>query len=259
VSALEGRRIVVTRAPHQAAELETLLRERGAAPLLYPCIDIAPPEDATELDRAIQNVADGAFDWLVLTSANTVTVLTSRIQALGIDKPFAGLMVAAVGPATADAARERLSVQVSAVPDEYLAEALAAAIQPLDGARVLLPRSAVADRALIDLLAQRGATVTHIEAYRTVIGSGGVDLPGLLRERAVDAITLASASAAANLLIRLDDAEMSDLARVHVFCIGPKTAQAARTLGLPNVTAASEHTLTGLMDAMAAVFERVQE
>lgn len=41
--ALAGRRIVVTRAVHQAGELIDLLRDRGALSLGYPCLTLYPP------------------------------------------------------------------------------------------------------------------------------------------------------------------------------------------------------------------------
>ena len=64
MSTLVGKRVVITRAPHQADELAALLRERGAEALLYPCIDIAPPEDSAALDAALHTAANGGFDCL---------------------------------------------------------------------------------------------------------------------------------------------------------------------------------------------------
>jgi hypothetical protein len=100
-SALSGKRVVVTRAPHQAEELVSLLRDYGARPIFYPCIDIAPPEDTTALDAALRDVA--AFDWLILTSANTVRALATHLEALGLPLSMLGhLRAVAVGPATAE-------------------------------------------------------------------------------------------------------------------------------------------------------------
>jgi uroporphyrinogen-III synthase len=46
MSTLVGKRIVNTRAVHQAEALNTLLRARGALPLDYPCIAIVPSQDS---------------------------------------------------------------------------------------------------------------------------------------------------------------------------------------------------------------------
>ena len=48
-SPLAGKRVLVTRAPHQASELAERLRALGAEPVLIPTIEIAPPSGATML------------------------------------------------------------------------------------------------------------------------------------------------------------------------------------------------------------------
>lgn len=257
MSALAGRRVVITRALHQSPAFERLLRERGATALLYPCIDIAPPPDLTPLDDALLTAADGAFDWLLLTSANTVSALAQRMSALNLrPSALAGLRVAAVGPVTAKAASQMLGLYAHIAHDEYMAEALAGAIQPVVGARVLLPQSATAERALAEVLASLGANVTVVEAYRTVMGNGGVDLLALLRAGEVDAVTFTSASTVVNLLQRLENegGEQSLLAGVCVACIGEKTASAAQELGLTVSIVSDVHTLEGLTAALERYF-----
>src|SRR5687768_9095430 len=131
VKPLAGKRVVITRAAHQSSELADLLQQRGAEPVLYPCIAIAPPEDTAALDRALEAVARGDFDWLVLTSANTVLRLAEHLEVSTFQRPsFAGLQVAAVGAATAEAAEKLLSVMVNVLPEAFRADALARAIDP---------------------------------------------------------------------------------------------------------------------------------
>ena len=74
---LTGKRIVNTRATHQSSRFSSLLQNHGAEVIEYPCIAIAPPEDDAPLRRALAN--RDAFDWLVLTSANTVLALASLL------------------------------------------------------------------------------------------------------------------------------------------------------------------------------------
>jgi hypothetical protein len=50
---LARRRILITRAPHQASELADRLRELGAIPILIPTIEIAPPASYAALDAAL--------------------------------------------------------------------------------------------------------------------------------------------------------------------------------------------------------------
>ena len=167
---MKGKRIVVTRAPHQAGELADLLRAHGAEVLLYPCIAIVPPEETSLLDDALRKAAAGEFDWLVLTSANTVEALRQRCGALGLS--LRGTQAAAVGPATARSARELLEVNVQIVPEEFAAEVLAVALQLAPGTRVFLPQADIARTVLHDQLAAAGADVTVIDFTNRNCGLG---------------------------------------------------------------------------------------
>lgn len=255
-SPLHGKRIVVTRAAHQAGELDDLLRRRGAEPLPYPCIAIAPPADSGPLDAALKRLAAGEFAWLVLTSRNAVDVVAGRLAALGLSLPAARVHLAAVGAATATAAEERLGLRADLVPDEFVAEELAAALlaRLRPGERILLCQADSARPVLANALAGHGYEVTSVVAYRTVIGSGGVDLPALLADRQVDAIIFTSASTVRNLLARLaaEGGDPADLRHVCVACLGPVTAEAARNCGLTVHVMPEEHTLSALVDALEA-------
>ena len=143
-------------------------------PIEYPCIEIAPPEDTAPLDSALRELAAGHFDWLLLTSANTVFVLRQRLNALGISLDNAAFQTAAVGPVTDRAARQ-IGLDPVSLPEEYSAEALADAMLDVRGARVLIPASALARPSLAETLARRGADVVTVCAYRTVRGQGWAD------------------------------------------------------------------------------------
>jgi uroporphyrinogen-III synthase len=254
---MTGKRVVVTRAQDQAAALSALLRSRGAEPLLYPCIAIAPPQQTAPLDTALQAAAAGAFDWLVVTSTNTVRAIAQRLTTLGLTlTPHSTLAVAAVGPATAQSVQHRLGLPVHVVPETYVAEALAQVLQPVSQRRILLPQADLAPPVLAQKLAAAGAYVTAVTAYRTVPGHGGVDLPALLATAQVDAITFTSPSTVRNCLRRLADAggDPGHLARVCVACLGPVTAQTAQACGLAVAVMPPGHTLEGLVTALATYF-----
>jgi len=253
--ALVRRRIVVTRALHQAAELEDLLRRHGAEPVSYPCIALAAPADPSALDAALEEIPDGAYQWLVLTSANTALVLRERLAHLGAALP-AGLRVATVGPATAEAARSLLGVSVSLVAPEHVAESLAAALEPHAGMRILLPQAEGARPVLAAMLRDGGASVETVVAYSTVRGSGGGDVPALLAERRIDAVTLTSGSTASGFMRRLaeEGGRAADLEGVCIACIGRVTADVARRLGLPIQVVPAESTLEALVDGLVEFY-----
>jgi uroporphyrinogen III methyltransferase/synthase len=201
----------------------------------------------------------GEFDWLALTSANAAWAVSRRLAELGLPlTTLQGLRLAAVGPATAAAARDTLGLEVGAIPDEFSSAALARVITPLVGARILLPVSSLAETALADALRAQGAAVTCVVAYKTVIGTGGVDLPLLVRRGEIDAITLTSSSAATNLRRRVVDegGDAATLQQFPVACIGERTAEMARMKGLNVVAVPGEHTLAGLIASLEDYFAR---
>lgn len=249
MSALGGKRIVVTRAPHQADEIVARLQAVGAVVLRYPCIGIVPVEQNSPLSQAIT----GEFEWVVITSTNTVRALS----AAGMQPSRMRVRWAAVGPGTAEALRTQFEVRAECVPAIYRADALAETIPLAPGDRVFLPQSEAADNSLALRLTERGATVTRVVAYRTTIGHGGVDLPGLLRDRMVDAITLTSGTTILNLLKRIGESSDSIalLTGIPLACVGAETAAIVRQLGLKPTIVPPDHTIASLVSSLASYFE----
>ena len=116
---LAGRRVLVTRAAHQAGKLSEGLRALGAESVEVPVLEIRPPASFDSLDAALRQL--DRYDWLILTSANTVRALADRAAALGIlHEPPITMKVAAVGDATAAAAR-KAGFPVTLVAESYVA------------------------------------------------------------------------------------------------------------------------------------------
>ncbi len=255
---LAGRRIAITRPAGQSAELIAQLRALGAEPLACPAIAIAPPEHFAPLDAAIARLP--SYDWLIVTSANGAHALLGRMAALGADtSPLQRLTIGAIGPATAAALAE-YGLRASFVPGEYVAEGILAEIGDVAGQRILLPRADIARPALAKGLRAGGALVDEIAAYRTVPGAGAADLADHLRAGAIDAITFTSSSTVRYLLDGLEQlgntraAAAAALNRAVVVCIGPITAETARTEGLRVDAMAQEFTGDGLVATLVAWF-----
>jgi uroporphyrinogen-III synthase len=119
---LQGRRILVTRAAHQAGKLSDALRKLGAVPVEVPVLEIQPPASFDALDHALRQLR--TYNWLIFTSANAVHALVDRASAIGaVPAVLSTVRVAAVGPATATAARDA-GFQITFVPESYVAESL---------------------------------------------------------------------------------------------------------------------------------------
>lgn len=256
-NALRGKRIINTRAAHQAADLDQLLQARGAIPVSYPCIAIKPPEDSTRLDAALQHLRDGQFDWLALTSANTVFSLAQRLQAVSLNiQDAAHFKIAAVGISTADAVREHLCLDVDLLPDEFIAESLAVALIAQNAKHVLLPESAIARPTLAQQLTAGGVAVTGITAYQTVCGDGGVTLQQTMQTQSVDVVTFTSSSTVDCFVERLltERLTVANFADTCMACIGPKTAKTAYEQGFKQVIVPDEYTLDGMLNRIDAYF-----
>jgi uroporphyrinogen-III synthase len=248
--------VVNTRSLHQAAELDELLRLHGATPLSYPCLQIVPPLDLEPLDSALSDLVAGRFDWLALTSANTVEAIAARLDVLGYRLPAEpGFATIAVGLATAESAETLLGLRETIIPPASRGDALAHAIPITAGARVLWPASDIARPEVAELLRQRGAEVTVVSAYRTVTGTGGVDLPHLLKNRQVDAITFASPSAVDGLIARLqtEGGDLADLDGIAVVSLGPVTHEAAVSRGFDRSVMSGAPTLPELIETLETV------
>jgi len=257
--ALAGKRIVLTRAPEQARELAHALEGMGAEILLLPTVAFAPPEHTEALDSALRKL-DG-FGAILFTSQNAVRFFVGRCRHLGM-KPgrlvSPGQLIAAVGPATADAARQE-GLRVNRVAKDHNGEALVEELRgALGGRSVLLPRSDRADERLPNFLREAGARVTDVIAYRTLPPSA-VDplILAKIRRAEVDAIVFASPSSFHNLCASIEASELARLsARIQFAAIGATTARALREAGARVEIEASESSAAGLADSIAEYYRR---
>ncbi len=240
---LDGLRIVVTRAAHQAEELARPLRELGADVLLVPVIGIAPPADPAPLREAAGRVDE--YDWILFTSVNAVTAFVAMLPSSPAE---CRIRIATVGAATHHAA-EANGFAVALTPERYVAESLVEALagEDLKGQRILIPSAAVTRDVVPAELRKLGAHVDVVEAYRNVMPSEAAERAAAFREPYPDWVTFASSSAADN-LIRLIGSE--PLRKVKIATIGPITSATVRKHGLEVAAEAEIQTVEGMVRAI---------
>ncbi len=248
---LAGKRIVVTRARHQAATLEDLIRQFGAVPIAFPCLAIEPPLDTTAFDQCLLSLAE--YDWLALSSGNAVRALADRARALAVLPSLKRIKVAALGPATAAEWRRQTGGDADFIPSAFNVEALARQIPISKRRRILLPQSDLADEGAVEILRSRGAEVTTLVAYRTVIGSGGADLASFIAKRQIDALTFASPSAVQFFRQRCSAPAALEL---PALCLGERTARAAASVGFRCVISSPTFGLRAMLMAYAETCAR---
>ena len=252
---LEGKRIVLTRAVGQARDLMARLENMGAIVLLFPAVSFSEPSDTSELDRAIRSLAE--YDWILFTSANAVRFFAGRCRKLGVEPSHdVSFQCAAVGPATASAVAAE-GFAVGHVAQEFIGAALARELSgSLAGKKILLPRSERARPDLPSALKDVGANVSEVVAYQTG-GVGAID-PGVMRairETEVDVISFFSPSAIENMRVELGEELLSLLGTKTVLAaVGPVTATALRSAGLPVAIEAPRATAESMAAAIARYF-----
>ncbi|MCC6943290.1 MAG: uroporphyrinogen-III synthase [Thermomicrobiales bacterium] len=252
--ALAGRHIVNTRPLARAATLDRLLIEQGAVPVSYPCIANAPPFETRPLEEALRDLSMGAFDWIVFTSANAVEALREA----GLTGMLDEVSIAAIGPSTGQAVQELLGRDPDFIPERHDSATLASTLPAGPQNRVLAPSSAIARPDLRLGLEARGIDVHVVDAYRTVTGSGGDDLPLLLQHGTIDAFTFSSPSAVDGLLQRLGQAGIAagGISNIPAACLGDTTARAADDLGMLTIRSETQE-MSGLVATLIEHFSPI--
>ena len=239
---LFGRRIVVTRARAQASGLASQLRDLGADVVEAPTISIEP------INTEGLHTAIGALDgvgMLIFTSRNGVDRWFETLHAAGLDaRSMAGIRIAVVGAATADACRRR-GIEPDVIPSTATSLGLLSHLsaEPMWGTRVVVVRAETGEEQLISGLRDLGADVQLVVAYRTVVETPSDAV--LDQVAAADIVTFTAASTVRNLA-----AVLGDRHRPPAISIGPRTSAAAADLDWPVVGEADRPGVDGIVEAL---------
>ncbi len=251
-SPLAGVTVVVTRARGQAGELIDLLEARGASVVGFPTIEIVREDN----EPPTRNF--GVYDWLILTSANAVTMLAGALARMGYGPDrFARARIAAIGPGTASIAYQH-GLRIDLVPGSHTAQGLCEAViaedRDIAGKRFLLPRSDIARALLVDALREQGARVDEWVLYKTVMPDVPEDTIEGLLESEPDVVTFTSPSTVNNFCRILGPQRLLRLKqRARFAAIGPVTRAGAETHGLSVTIEPENHTVAGVVEAITAV------
>ena len=243
---LFGKRVLVTRAAHQAGDFAARLREAGAEPIIAPTIAICPPIDVPAARDAVAHVRD--YAWIAFTSRNGVDAFFDLLGEAGRDARAVGdVKIAAIGPKTAQALSAR-GIRADLVPPLYVNEAVAAELlaRTAAGERVLVFRAEEARDVLPRTLREAGRIVDDVAGYATRF----VRDPELAAkaERA-DIVTFTSASTVRGFAYNVPDAARM-LESKTVAAIGPIAARSARDAGIRVDVVADAFTVEGLITAL---------
>jgi uroporphyrinogen III methyltransferase/synthase len=219
-----------------------------------PTIAVEPPRTPAPMERAIKGLVTGRYLWVAFTSTNAVRAVREKLEEFGLDaRAFAGVKVAAVGDATAQALLD-YGIKPELVPStEQSSEGLLSEWAPYDEVfdpidRVFLPRADIATDTLLAGLRDLGWQVDDVTAYRTVRAAPPpAETREALKGGGFDAVLFTSSSTVRNLVgIAGKPHDTTILA-----AIGPQTLKTAEELGLRVDVVADRPDVLSLVDGLA--------
>lgn len=238
-SAIAGWRVLVPRGGPWGRAVAARLLEHGADPVIAPMIEFAEVDDAEALASGLGRLAEGDFDWLVVTSATTVHLLD------GVAVP-ATTRIAAVGETTA-AALVAAGLRVDFVPSaDFSADALVSEWPTAAGLRIFLPQSAIAEPTVADGLRAAGNRVEAVAAYRTIGVGVAQAIVDEVRSRDIQVILVTSGSIAREVAAQLAPIPATTI----IACIGPRTAVEARAVGLEVGLVAEQRSIESMIHSI---------
>ena len=245
---LTGWRVLVPRGGPWGDHVAADLRSKGAQPIVAPMINFAPTDDAPALEAALARLATGDFDWMTVTSATTVDVLSSHRAVVA-----ASTRIAAVGETTA-AALIAAGYRVDIVPSEDnsargLLEEWETATSGQVPLRILTLRSEIAKPLLTEGLRRIGHDVESVVAYRTIGVPVDQSVVADVAAGTVQALLVTSGSVAQQVQDQLGPIPESTV----VACIGPRTARDAAAIGLRVDVVADSPSAESLIQALVHV------
>ncbi|HEY6721990.1 MAG TPA: uroporphyrinogen-III synthase [Burkholderiales bacterium] len=252
---LSGRGIVVTRPREHAAGLAERIRAAGGDPILFPTIEILPPEDPGAVSNLIAAL-DG-FQFAIFVSP-TAAVRGHRMVSASRGWPKS-LRLAAVGAGTASTLEEFGLGSVLAPAGEADSEALAALaeLQDLRGRSIVIFRGQGGREWLRTTLEARGARVEYAECYRRVRpDTDPGDLLARWQSGGVEAVSITSAEGLENFVEMLGPTGQGYLRATPVFVPHPRIALAAQKLDVRKIVVTGRGDDRGVAE-MATFFAEV--
>lgn len=240
---------MVTRPEHQAAALADPLRALGANVIIEPVIEILPPEDWAELDRAIKHVAEGRVSTLVFVSVNGVRAFLDRMAHSAQSANLDEVWVIGIGKATCKALGDR-EIAARTVPGKSDSNSVADfLIDQRPERETLIIRADRGSDVLPDRLIAAQIDFEQIVAYRSVDRPNVAETSIRAMEAGeIDWVTVTSSAIAGSLARLFGDA----LNQTKLASISPTTSQSIRELGFLPAAEATDYHMLGIVEAIVA-------
>jgi uroporphyrinogen III methyltransferase/synthase len=236
---LFGKHICITRSKAQSKELRESLIDLGAEVLEINSIEFE--NTSHNLDEYKTKFSE--YDFLTLTSVNGVNIFFDYLKANEFDIRQLKAKIAAIGPATAQAIKDR-GIMPDIVADHFVAESLFEKMKEYvkPGDKILVPRSKDARPYLVEELKGIGCSVDEVFTYETLCGK--------LRDeneiKDVDLIVFTSPSTVKNMITMVG---LETIKSKTALAIGPITAKALSEQGIEAIIC-DEYSTEGVINKL---------
>jgi uroporphyrinogen III methyltransferase/synthase len=257
---LFGWKVLLPRTRESSGQLERRLTLLGAGVRTVDTLALEPPHRSQPMDRAIQQLVDGSYRWIVFASSLSVRVIFDKVREYGLDsRAFSGVRIAALSPMAGE-----LLESWGLIPDLTLsrgvhtpANFIAAfpeydpAADPMD--TVFLPRTDQAADWIGEGMRGLGWDVDEVAACRIVRAAPPpARLRGEIKTGRFDAVVFTSSAAVRNMLGLAGKPGPQTV----VCAIGPATAATCHQFGLDAQVVAARPGSAELVDALAQFASR---
>lgn len=253
---LFGKRILVTRSKEQSESFVNLLEDLGAEVIVFPTIEIFPPEEWGSLDRALESL--NRYDWIIFTSANGVRFFFYRLKTVGRDlRELKGVKIVAIGEQTAKAV-EKHDLRIEMIPSDFRAEGIIEAFSNVDLKNncILIPRARIARDLLPNELRKMGAEVDVVTAYETKKPrlKHISNIKEMFKLGLIDIVTFTSSSTVRNFMALFGN-DKNLLKKSKIACIGPVTASTAKEIGIKPQIVCKKYTIEEMTREIADYYK----
>ncbi len=239
---LFGKKIAITRAPHQSFKLGEILTEAGAEIIYCPTIDISPIKPNKRLSQAIDTVHQ--YSCIIFTSTNAVSLFFEILYSRDKDtRALAGIKILPIGQATASFLESK-GIIPDYLPDTFTSEGIVEILKAAEvtGKKFLLPRAEEARDIIVKFIKNKGGICDVIPIYRTALPKHVAPL-----DEKPDIVTFTSSSTAKNFVTLY---EKNVLKGTKIASIGPVTTKTLKNLGFTAHIEAKRYDIPGLVEAI---------
>ncbi len=247
---LFGAKILVTRPKASSGTLVEKLRQLGAEPVEFPCIEVVPIPHNEKLYRTCENLSE--YSWILFTSKNGIQIFFDYLNSKGLDaRALANIKIGTVGSQTAKALKE-VGLISDFTPEIFDGSHLAQGIAEFVGEneKVLICDAAIASDDIVNILKSKNIKFDRIPLYHTnYINENSDEVRKLIAHGELKYITFTSASTVEGFIAFMKDTPLESLTAV---CIGNQTAEAAKKYNLRHVVA-EKSTIDSMLDKLLEI------